>query len=150
MQGQMRNRLVLLGALLLLPLTALVTSCASASSSHATVANLLGTCERAVSSVPIVALTPNTPAVRTANRRAPAAYRKCSTGRMSHFTSSYSKDKAFRDAYLAWVDLRLGILAYRNYGGNVARDDLGQDVLRNAQDHVARGLREAKHALAEL
>jgi maltooligosyltrehalose synthase len=119
------------------------------SSSHGTAANLLRTCKRAIG-FPIVALTPNTPALSRANRRTQAAYRKCTTGRMSRLTSAHPKDKAVHDAYHAHVDLVFGIREYRTYGGNVARDDLGQDVLRNAQADIARGRREAKHALAEL
>jgi GTP1/Obg family GTP-binding protein len=120
------------------------------SSSHATAANLLRTCKTAIG-FPIVALTPNTPALRRANRRIQAAYRKCSAkGRLSHLASAHPKDKALHDAYHAHVDLVFGIREYRTYGGNVARTDLGQDVLRNAQADIARGRREAKHALAEL
>ena len=119
-------------------------------SPHATAANLLRTCKRAIG-FPIVALTPNTPALRRANRRIQAAYRKCTAkGRLAHLSSAHPKDQALRDAYHAHLDLMFGILEYRTYGGNVVRTDLGQDVLRNAQAHIARGRREAKHALAEL
>ena len=120
----------------------------AAASQRVTVKKLLTKCERAVNSVPIVALKTNTPRVSSANRRARAAFHKCGTdGRWKKLNL---KSKALHDAHHAWVDLSHGIRDYMTYSEHVALGHTGKRILRRAQRELTRGRTETKHALAEL
>jgi hypothetical protein len=126
---------------------ALASTAAATPTPHAKAMSLLLTCKRAIASVPIVALTANTPQVPRANRRAHAAYIKC--GDDGPWLKLKS-DKAVHDAYGAWVDLALGIGDYQTYCTNVAFEHTGTGILHRAQREIRQGRREAKHALSEL
>jgi len=98
----------------------------AAASQVATAKKLLTRCERAVNSVPIVALAPNTPQVPKANRRAAAAFHKCGTD--GPWLKLKLKTKALHDAYYAWTDLAFGIGDYLTYCGNVAFEHTGHSA----------------------
>lgn len=115
---------------------------------RATARRLLTTCEKAINSVPIVALEPNTAQVPKANRRAQAAFHKCGTD--APWLKLNRKNKALHDAYYAWFDLASGIGDYMTYCGNVAFDHTSKSILHRAQREITRGRKEAKHALGEL
>jgi hypothetical protein len=117
-------------------------------SQRATATRLLTTCEKAVNSVPLVALAAHTPRAAKAGRRAGAAIRRC--GPNGRWKKLNLRDRTLHDAHQAWVDLSLGSRDYVTYGKNVARGHTGQGILRRARQRIARGRREAKHALAEL
>ena len=121
---------------------------APAATPQVTARKLLTRCETAVKSVPIVALEANTPQVPKANRRAQAAFQKCGT------TASWAKLNTnkgpIHDAYSAWADLAFGIGDYMTYCQNVAFEHTGKGILHKAQHEIARGRKEAKHALAGL
>ncbi|HZT95065.1 MAG TPA: sialidase family protein [Gaiellaceae bacterium] len=117
-------------------------------SQRATATRLLTTCEKAVHSVPLVALAAHTPRLAKATRRARAAVRKCGT--QGRWRKLNLEDRTLRDAHHAWADLSLGSRDYAAYGRNVSRGRTGKSILHRARRKVARGREEAKLALAEL
>jgi hypothetical protein len=136
-----------------LVVTSLLSLCAStamAATPHATARKLLLTCETAVNAVPIVVLKAHTPQVSKANRRAQVALNKCTGGPWRSIMSKRPKDKPLHDAYHAWLDLSTGIGQYLMYSEHVASGHAGKGLLHEAQHEIAKGRKEARHALAEL
>jgi hypothetical protein len=127
---------------------AVVASPAAAASQRVTAKNLLTRCKTAVSSVPLVALEAQTPQARQANRRARGAFHRCGTNRS--WKKLNLKTKALRDGHHAWVDLSRGIHDYLAYAQQAAAGRGRSSTLHRARREIARGRKEAKHALAEL
>jgi len=143
------SRLVAIAIAACLP--ALLAGPAAAATPNAHARKLLTRCENAVDTVPIVPLKAHSPQVPKANRRARAAFHRCSTTKAwNRLTVSYPKNKAVQDAFHAWLGLATGIGDYLTYCHNVAFGVTGKNVFHQAHFEIKRARRAAKQARAEL
>jgi hypothetical protein len=124
---------------------------AAAATPHAKAASLLRACFEAVRVIPIIAITPNTPAVPRANQRASRALRICSIApAIDDLAFKHPGDKALQNAYGAAIDLSLGIGDYSQYLVDLAFGRRNQSELKRAAREVAAGRRLAPTVLKEL
>jgi hypothetical protein len=119
-----------------------------AASQRVTAQTLLTRCETAASSVPLVSLKARTAQARRASRRARTAVHRCGSSR--RWKKLNLENKALRDAHHAWVDLSRGSRDYLTYAERVAAGHAPTSTLLRARREIARGRKEAKHALVEL